>query len=105
MMKCSQRDYGFRPYLYPGIFGHRVLDLGLRKAVDTFDPMASGHCDSVKKQHKEYMNGICREMATVTPNIQRQKQYKIYIEELDRRRGTDYKKLFPSIAEWLENIK
>ena len=50
------------------------------------------------------MNGICREMSAVEPNVVRQKQYKIYIEELDRRRGTDYKKLFPSIAEWLETI-
>jgi hypothetical protein len=90
--------------MYPGIFGNRVLDLGLRRAVDMFDPIASGYPDSVKEQHKKYMNGICREMASAEPNITRQRQYKIYIEELDRRRGTDYKKLFPSIAEWLETI-
>jgi heterodisulfide reductase subunit A-like polyferredoxin len=69
-----------------------------------FDPMASGYKDSVKEQYKEYMNGICCEMASVEPNIIRQKQYKIYIEELDRRRGTDYKKLFPTIAEWLDQV-
>ena len=90
--------------MYPGIFGNRVLQLGLQRAVDMFDPMASGYKDSVKEQYKEYMNGICREMSAVEPNVVRQKQYKIYIEELDRRRGTDYKKLFPSIAEWLETI-
>ena len=38
------------------------------------------------------------------PNIIRQKQYKLYIEELDRRRGTDYKKLFPIIADWIQQI-
>jgi organic radical activating enzyme len=104
MMKCNQRDLNPRPYMYPGIFGNRVLELGLQRAVDMFDPMASGYNNSVKEQYKEYMNGICREMSAVEPNIVRQKQYKIYIEELDRRRGTDYKKLFPSIAEWLETI-
>lgn len=104
MMKCSQRDFGNRPYMYPGILGSKVLDLGLRRAVDTFDPMASGYRDSVKEQYKEYMNGICREMAEAKPNIIRQKQYKIYIEELDRRRGTNYRKLFPVIAEWLEQL-
>jgi hypothetical protein len=104
MMKCAQRDFGYRPYMYPGIFGDKVLDLGLKRAVDIFDPMASGYKNSVKEQYKEYMNGICREMSAVEPNVVRQKQYKIYIEELDRRRGTDYKKLFPSIAEWLEII-
>ena len=104
MMKCAQRDFGARPYMYPGIFGDKVLSLGLRKAVDIFDPMASGYKDSVKEQYKQYMNGICKEMSLVESNVMRQKQYKIYIEELDRRRGTEYKKLFPSIAEWLETI-
>ena len=104
MMKCAQRDFGGKAYMYPGIFGNRVLDLGLRRAVDIFDPMASGCRDSVKEQYKEYMNGICREMSSVEPNIIRQKQYKIYIEELDRRRGTNYKELFPTIAEWLDKV-
>ncbi len=90
--------------MYPGIFGDKVLSLGLRKAVDTFDPMAAGYRDSVKEQHKLYMNGICTEMETAEPNIVRQKQLKIYLEELDRRRGTDYKKLFPDIAEWLDKV-
>jgi organic radical activating enzyme len=104
MMKCAQRDFGSSPYLYPGIFGDRVLDLGLRRAVEIFDPSASGYRDSVKALYKDYMNGICQEMATVQPNIARQKQYKIFLEEIDRRRGTDYKTLFPSIAQWLELI-
>jgi organic radical activating enzyme len=104
MMKCAQRDFGGRPYLYPGIFGDKVLDLGLKKAVDIFDPAASGYRNSVKEEYKKYMNGICSEMASAKPNLVRQKQYKIYIEELDRRRGTDYKKLFPTIADWLAQI-
>jgi organic radical activating enzyme len=104
MMKCAQRDVPGRPYLYPGIFGDRVLDLGFRRAVEIFDPMASGYRDSVKEQYKQYMNGICKEMSTAKPNIIRQKQYKTFLEEMDRRRGTNYKILFPIIAEWLEQI-
>jgi hypothetical protein len=50
------------------------------------------------------MNGIAMEMEKAEPNITRQKQLKIYLEELDRRRGTDYKKLFPLVAEWLDNV-
>ena len=42
MMKCALPENATRPYLYPGIFGGKVLDLGLREAVDTFDPMAAG---------------------------------------------------------------
>lgn len=104
MMKCALPENATRPYLYPGIFGGKVLDLGLREAVDTFDPMAAGYKDSVKDQYKSYMEGICKEMEQAVPNPILQKQYKIYIEELDRRRGTDYKKLFPEIAEWLADV-
>ena len=66
--------------------------------------MAAGYKDSVKAQHKEYMQGIVKEMENAKPNIASQKQYKIYIEELDRRRNTDYRKVFPEIAEWLKDI-
>jgi len=104
MMKCALPEGATRPYLYPGIFGDKVLDLGLRKAVQTFDPFANGGPDSVKQSYKIYMEGICKEMAQAVPNPMRQKQYKIYIEELDRRRGTDYKPLFPKIAEWLADV-
>jgi len=104
MMKCSLPDSGSKPWLYPGIFGSKVLDLGLRNAVEIFDPMAAGYKDSVKAQHKEYMQGIVKEMENAKPNIASQKQYKIYIEELDRRRNTDYRKVFPEIAEWLKDI-
>ncbi len=104
MMKCNQKEMPGRPYMYPGIFGDKVLSLGLRKAVDIFDPMVAGYKDSVKEQYKIYMNGIAMEMEKAEPNITRQKQLKIYLEELDRRRGTDYKKLFPLVAEWLDNV-
>ena len=29
---------------------------------------------------------------------------KIYLKELDRRRGTDYTKVYPQIAEWLKEL-
>jgi len=104
MMKCNQKEMPGRPYLYPGIFGDKVLSLGLRKAVDIFDPMVAGYKDSVKEQYKIYMNGIAKEMEEAEPNFVRQKQFKIYLEELDRRRGTDYKKLFPLVADWLDRV-
>lgn len=104
MMKCNQREIPPKPYLYPGIFGSRVLDLGLRKAVEIFDPMAAGYKDSVKFQYKSYMQGIVQEMSQAENNLLRQRQFKIYFEELDRRRGTDYKKIFPTVAEWLQDV-
>lgn len=104
MMKASTYNYGPRPYLYPGIFGRKVNDIGLKEAVEKFDINSNGHIDSVKANHKNYMNGIINEFENREPDLFRQKQFKIYLTELDRRRGTDYKKTFPTIAEWLDKV-
>jgi organic radical activating enzyme len=104
MMKASTYNYGPRPYLYPGIFGRKINDIGLKEAIEKFDINSYGHVDSVKLNHKNYMNGIMNEFENREPDLYRQKQFKIYLTELDRRRGTDYKKTFPTIAEWLDKI-
>lgn len=104
MMKASTYNYGPRPYLYPGIFGRKVNDLGLKEAIGKFDINSYGHVDSVKANYKNYMNGIINEFENREPDLFRQKQFKIYLTELDRRRGTDYKKTFPTIAEWLDKV-
>jgi hypothetical protein len=104
MMKASTHNYGPRPYLYPGIFGRKINDIGLKEAVDLFDVDSYGYPDSVKVNYKNYMNGIINEFENRQPDLFRQKQFKIYLTELDRRRGTDYKKTFPTIAEWLDKV-
>lgn len=104
MMKASTYNYGPRPYLYPGIFGRKINDIGLKEAIEKFDINSYGHVDSVKLNHKNYMNGIMNEFENREPDLFRQKQFKIYLTELDRRRGTDYKKTFPTIAEWLDKV-
>jgi organic radical activating enzyme len=104
MMKASTYNYGPRPYLYPGIFGRKVNDIGLKEAIEKFDVNSYGHIDSVKENYKNYMNGIINEFENREPDLFRQKQFKIYLTELDRRRGTDYKKTFPTIAEWLDKV-
>jgi organic radical activating enzyme len=104
MMKASTYNQGARPYLYPGIFGRKINDIGLKEAVDLFDVNSYGYSDSVKVNYKNYMNGIINEFENREPDPFRQKQFKIYLTELDRRRGTDYKKTFPTIAEWLDKV-
>jgi organic radical activating enzyme len=104
MMKASTHNFGTRPYLYPGIFGRKINDIGLKEAVDLFDVNSYGYPDSVKVNYKNYMNGIINEFENRQPDLIRQKQFKIYLIELDRRRGTDYKKTFPTIAEWLDKV-
>ena len=104
MMKATEHNGPGTPFLYPGIFGRKINDIGLREAVEIFDTTSYGFPDSVKVNYKNYMNGIINEFENREPDTFRQKQFKIYLTELDRRRGTDYKKTFPTIAEWLDKV-
>ena len=104
MMKANQHEIGPREYMYPGIFGHKINDWGLREAVEMFDTNSHGYPDSVKVGYKNYMQGIMREFDKREPSPRRQQQWKIYLDELDRRRGTDWKKIYPQMYKELENL-
>ena len=104
MMKASQHELGDRAFLYPGIFGKIVNEWGLRQAVEIFDTNSYGHPDSVKVSHKTYMQGIMEEFNKRPPNLFRQKQLKIYLNELDRRRNTDWTKVYPQIYQSLKDL-
>ena len=83
-----------RPYLNPTIFGKDIVPLGLQKAVDIFET----HGDAIKEAQHNNLIGIKTECEKSAPNLWDQKMLRVYVEELDRRRGLDYKKLFPEIA-------
>ena len=104
MMKAAQHDLGDRAFLYPGIFGRVINKWGLREAVEMFDTTSHGYLDSVKVNHKTYMKGIINELENREPNILRQKQLKIYLTELDRRRNTDWTKIYPQIFEIVKDL-
>ena len=50
------------------------------------------------------MNGIIKEFDKREPMPERQKQLKIYLSELDRRRGTNFRKIYPQISKALGDI-
>lgn len=104
MMKANQHEIGPKPYLYPGIFGKKINQWGLREAVDLFDTTSHGYPDSVKVNHKTYMKGIMNEFENREPSILLQKKLKIYLTELDRRRGTDWTKIYPQIFEIVKDL-
>jgi hypothetical protein len=73
-----------------------LLELGFNEAVDIFI------ADSPEKiSYLEYIKGIGAEIANTDPSIELQEKLKIYLTELDRRRGTDYRKTFPEIKKLL----
>ena len=104
MMKANQHEIGPREYMYPGIFGAKINEWGLREAIELFDTNSHGFPDSVKVNYKTYMQGIMREFDQREPSPRRQRQWKIYMDELDRRRGTDWKKIYPQMYKELENL-
>ena len=104
MMKANQHEIGPREYMYPGIFGNKINEWGLREAVEMFDTNTDGFPDSVKENQKTYMCGIIKEFEIREPNALRQKQFKIYLNELDRRRGTNWKIIYPQIWELVKDL-
>ena len=105
MMKANQYEIGPKEYMYPGIFGNKINEIGLVEAVELFDTNSFGYPDSVKQSQKQYMQGIIKEFENREPNLLRQKQLKIYLKELDRRRGTDFTKIYAdNIASWVKDL-
>ena len=104
MMKANQFEMQPRPYMYPGIFGSKINEWGLREAVELFDTNSYGHPDSVKVNHKKHMLGVIKEFDNREPSLLRQKQFKIYLNELDRRRGTDWKSVYPQMWDLVKDL-
>ena len=104
MTKAANKDVDHRPYLYPGIFGSKINDWGLVEAIELFDVNTGGHPDSVKVNHKKFMQGNMKEFSAEEPSLLRMKQLKIYLNELDRRRGTDWTKIYPQIWELVKDL-
>jgi organic radical activating enzyme len=86
-----------RPYLNPTIFGKDIIPLGLDRAIEVYETNG----DVIKQAQLNNLKGIRTECANTEPDLQQQKLLKIYVDELDRRRGTDYRKLFPGIHKLL----
>lgn len=104
MMKANQYNMNPMPYLYPGIFGKKINEWGLREAVELFDTNSYGYPDNVKINHKKYMQGIMKEFEQREPDLYRQKQLKIYLTELDRRRSTNFSKIYPQIWQEVKDL-
>jgi hypothetical protein len=104
MTKAANHNDEHRPYLYPGIFGSKINDWGLREAIDLFDVNTNGYPDSVKVNHKKFMQGNMMEFSGQTSDVLRLKQFRTYLDELDRRRGTDWTKIYPQMFEIVKNL-
>jgi hypothetical protein len=81
------------PYLNPNIFGN-IFAEDFEKIISIMPEDSD-----INKNFKNYMIGISKETSSKEPNVQQIKNLKIYLDELDRRRHTNYKALWP----WLDD--
>lgn len=88
-----------RPYLNPTIFGDAILPLGIDRAIDVYETNG----DIIKEAQLNNLKGIRTECEKTEPDRLQQKLLRVYLKELDRRRGTDYTKLFPTIDKLLKS--
>ena len=82
------------PYMNPNIFGN-VFAKDFAKIISIM-PTDS----DININFRNYMIGISKEISAKEPNIEQIKNLKIYLDELDRRRNTNYKQLWP----WLDDL-
>ena len=92
----SMMKLGVPNFLGPFVFGSSLANYGFNQSLAVFDPMG----DPEKISYKDYFEGIAKEFASTSADALAQQQLKTYLIELDRRRGTDYTKTFPVIANW-----
>ena len=103
MMKAAQYEVGHREYLYPGIFGKKINDIGLTEAVELFDTNSYGHPDSVKVNHTRKLGSFRKDSFyknkdnTISEMIKTLKQYNI--KKYDKKVFYGYKSL-----EWANKI-
>ena len=101
--RWNQISYSFMTvmapeYMDPAIFGAGVFD-------EDFDAMlelmqANTPAEVNARQH---MQGIAQQIKAAPRNLNRIRDLQIYLDEIDRRRGTDWHVLFPWLdREWTE---
>ena len=87
-----------RPYFNPTIFGDKIVPLGINQAIELFETFG----DPIKEAQLKNLKGIKQECENTQPDLLQQKLLKIYMKEIDRRRNTDYRQLFPTIDKLLQ---
>jgi hypothetical protein len=82
------------PELVPDIFGAGVFEQDFERLLDAMRERNPSEVSA-----KEHMRGIIKQIVAGPPNDERIVDLKVYLTEIDRRRGTDWKLLFPWLTE------
>lgn len=87
-------------HLHPRIFGGKFFK-------KDFDLIISELSDITEwdKNQKEYMQGMANYVATCEVDVENIQQFEQYLNEIDRRRNLDWKKIFPWMHQHLVLLK
>ena len=80
--------------MVPDIFGAGVLDADFERVLAAMPTDKPGSLDA-----REHMAGIMRQIQAGPRDQSRIDDLKIYLTEIDRRRGTNWHELFPWLAD------
>jgi len=83
------------PELVPDIFGSGVFEQDFERLLDAMRERNPSEVSA-----KEHMRGIIKQVLHAPKNQDRINDLKVYLTEIDRRRGTDWTQLFP----WLQEL-
>lgn len=79
-----------RPHLHPEIFGAGYFNDDLDRAISLMD-----QSDKWGTENTAYMLGITHRLNQAKNDTKKQLYLKLYLDEIDRRRQTDWKRTFP----------
>ena len=98
-MNISLMQAAGKEWMHPAIFGPSILDWGYNETLDMLSNMTLDGWENPISNTLEYFEGIKKSIEECQPNKKAQQDLHKYLTELDRRRGTDYRELFPIIYE------
>jgi hypothetical protein len=82
------------PELVPDIFGSGVFEQDFARLLDAMQERNPSEVSA-----KEHMRGIMKQIVAGPRNTERIADLKVYLTEIDRRRGTSWPELFPWLIE------
>lgn len=81
-------------YMNPDIFGGELFKKDLEDIIDNLP-----NDNEFDREISNYFMGISKQIVSSSQNIKQIENLKIFLEEIDRRRNTDYKIYFPWLVE------
>jgi organic radical activating enzyme len=86
-------------HLYPGIFGKGFFDKDFENIFSVMPDDTWQH-----KHAKKMMQGLQLEFNSQNKNLEEIKKLKIFLDEMDRRRHTDWRNTFPWLEKEMTNV-